>query len=267
VKSDRLHPIKRNRPVASGEISRPVAAMFGLVHIVAAFVLATSINLNLVLVLIAYAVLQALYNLLLKRVMLVDVVVVAIGFALRATAGAAAIEVQISIWLLLCVFFLCVYLGFVKRLCDLTSAGAAEAEADRAANRIDSSRWRSVAGYDDRAELNWLLGISAVLAMVTYLMYALSDHAWALFGSRSMGLALLSPLVLIAIHRFYRRASRGNSDTPLQALRDDHTVTVTVVLFVAGVLASLYAPPVQRMLGELFIARMPAAPLVEPMTK
>lgn len=254
VKSDRLHPIKRLRPVASGEISPAVAWMFSLALIGAAFVLAASVSRNLALVLAIYALVQSLYNVLLKRVMLVDVVAVAIGFALRATAGAVAIKVQISVWLIMCVFFLCVYLGFVKRLCDLSSA------------RTHGARqWHSAAGYDDRNELNWLLGVSAVLAIVTYLMYALSDHAWSIFGSRSIGFALLSPLVMITIHRFYRRASTGESDSPLQALRSDRTVAVSVALFVAGVLLTLYVPAVQIVLDELFIARVPVEALsMEP---
>ena len=252
VKSDRLHPIKRLRPVASGAISPVVALVFSMALIAGAFALASWVSRNLALVLAMYALVQSLYNILLKRVMLVDVVAVAIGFALRATAGAVAIEVQISVWLIMCVFFLCVYLGFVKRLCDLSSAQTHGAR-----------QWHSVAGYDDRNELNWLLGVSAVLAIVTYLMYALSDHAWSIFGSRSIGFALLSPLVMITIHRFYRRASTGESDSPLQALRSDRTVAVSVMLFVVGVLVTLYVPAVQTVLDELFIARMPvdATPL------
>jgi hypothetical protein len=153
-----------------------------------------------------------------------------------------AIEIQISIWLLLCVFFLTLYLGFIKRLCDLTSAKA-----------MDDNEWSSPAGYDDRIELNWLLGVSAVLAIVTYLMYALSDHAMAIFGSRALGFALLTPVVMIAIHRFYRRATEGASDSPLAALRDDRIVQAAVVLFGAGVLVSLFVPQAQRLLDELYI--------------
>ena len=187
--------------------------------------------------------LQILYNALLKRVLLVDVVTIAIGFSLRAAAGAVAIDVQMSIWLLLCVFFLCLYLGFIKRLCDISSATKAQ----------DSS-WRPAAPYDNPSELNWLLGVSAVLAVVAYLMYTLSDWAWERFGAGSFGLALLTPLVLIAIHRFYRRASKGTSDSPLAALRQDRAVLVSVVLFVLGVLGSLYLEIVPIILDTLFAA-------------
>lgn len=241
--SDRRHPIKRHRPVASGAVSPKSATILGLSCAAMGLALGWVVNLPLVAVLLTYAVLQILYNALLKRVLLVDVVTIAIGFSLRAAAGAVAIDVQMSIWLLLCVFFLCLYLGFIKRLCDISSATKAQ----------DSS-WRPAAPYDNPSELNWLLGVSAVLAVVAYLMYTLSDWAWERFGAGSFGLALLTPLVLIAIHRFYRRASKGTSDSPLAALREDRAVLVSVVLFVLGVLGSLYLEIVPIILDTLFAA-------------
>jgi decaprenyl-phosphate phosphoribosyltransferase len=245
VEKDRLHPVKSTRPVASGAVRPTMAMAVGLVLIAAGLALGFLVNRHTGSVMCMYAGVQALYNLRLKRVMLVDVVAVALGFAFRATAGAVAIGVQISVWLVLCVFFLCLYLGFIKRLCDLSSAEVRGKGA-----------WRSPAGYDDRAELNWLLGVSGVLAIVTYLMYALSDHAWSIFGSRSIGFALLSPLVMIAIHRFYRRASTGASDSPLEALLEDRTVLVSVVLFSIGVIVSLYVKDVQQALDAMFIVHV-----------
>jgi len=240
---DRVHSIKRQRPVASGAVSPRAAVTLGVACAMAGLGLGWMVNLPLVAILLSYAVLQVLYNAWLKRVVFVDVVAIAIGFSLRSAAGAVAIEVEMSIWLLLCVFFLCLYLGFVKRLCDISSAAQAH-----------DSLWRPAAPYDDRNELDWLLGISAVLAVVAYLMYTLSSHAWELFGARALGLALLSPLVLIAIHRFYRRARQGTSDSPLSALRQDRAVLAAVVLFVLGVFASLYLDFVQTILEKLFVA-------------
>ena len=240
---DRAHPIKRQRPVASGAVSPRAAVTLGLACAIGGLGRGWMVNLPLVAILLSYAVLQVLYSALLKRVVFVDVVAIAIGFSLRAAAGAVAIDVEMSIWLLLCVFFLCLYLGFVKRLCDISSAAQAH-----------DIVWRPSAPYNDRDELNWLLGISAVLAVVAYLMYTLSSHAWQLFGARALGLALLSPLVLIAIHRFYRRARQGTSDNPLSALRQDRAVLAAVVLFVLGVFASLYLDFVQTILEKLFVA-------------
>jgi len=244
AEKDRGHPVKRRRPVASGAVAPAVAFITGVTLIALSLVLAAFVAKLLVLVLLLYAALQIGYNFGIKRIMFVDVMAIACGFALRATAGAAAMSVPISIWLLLCVFFLCVFLGFVKRMCDLSSAGS---EA--------GSTWRSPAGYDDPLELNWLLGMSGVLAVITYLMYALSDHAFLLFGVRALGFAILSPLAMLCMHRFYRLARRGETDSPLEVLRHDRIVLVAAILFGLGVLATLWFPPVETVLDGLFLAR------------
>ncbi len=241
VREDRLHPVKRTRPVASGEVPVTVALAVGAGLAVVALGLSLAVNALLFQTLVLYALLQTLYNWRLKRVMFVDVVAVAIGFGLRAAAGAVAIEVQISIWLLLCVFFLCLYLGFIKRLFDLTSA-----ELD------GRSEWKAPAGYRDRFELNWLLGFSATLAVTTYLMYALSLHTRMLFGNKAIGLAVLVPLVVITVHRFYHRAMNGLSDSPLDAIRSDRVVLVSIVLFITGTLVTLYVPAVEAVFTQVF---------------
>ena len=247
AEKDRRHPVKRRRPVASGLISVPnaVFAGFALEAIGGsiAFLKAGPLAGWCV---AAYLALQLAYNLRLKRTPLVDVTVLATGFCLRAAGGAAAIGVQMSVWLLLCVFFLTLFLGFTKRLCDLAAAENARA----AGEAID---WKARPGYETREQMNWLLGVSGALVVVLYLMYALSPHAERLYGARAMGLALLAPLVMIAIHRFYRRANLGLSDAPLETLRSDRTLLVTIAAFGAGTLTVLYWPPAEAMLKGLLL--------------
>ena len=242
AEKDRLHPIKRLRPVASGAISPGSAMVFGVLLAVCAFVLASLVTLNLAGIFGLYALLQLCYNLGLKYVVLVDVITVALGFVLRSIAGAYAIDIKLSVWLLLCVFFLCLYLGFIKRFCDLSSAAKA-----------GDSDWKSRAGYDNPLELNLLLGMSFVLSIMMYVTYALSTHAQQIFGARSMGFALLTPLVLIVMHRFYRNASEGRSDSPLVAILSDRIIQLGSFLFAVGILACLYVPGVELVLEELFV--------------
>lgn len=239
---DRLHPVKRRRPVASGAIAPRAAAGAGLGLIALGIALGALATPATGLVLVAYALLQALYNLGLKRVIFVDVATLAIGFSLRAAAGALAIEVRISPWLLACVFSLTLYLGFIKRLCDLASA-----------RRDERSEWRSPAGYDNPFELNWLLGMSGTLTVLMYMLYTLSSHAQGIFGVRAVGLALLTPLVLVVVHRFFRRANEGMSDSPLAALLEDRAVAAAIGLWIVGALASLYSPAVAGVLSDLFL--------------
>ncbi len=241
AEKDRGHPVKCRRPVASGAVSRGTAVAMGVVLVVAALATAYSVSKALMAAIAFYAALQLAYNWGLKRIAVVDVMTIATGFALRAAAGAVAIEVQTSPWLVLCVFFLCLFLGCTKRMCDLVSAERA------------GSAWRCSAEYRGRDELQWLLGVSAVVTTLMYLSYTLSAHTWALYGPRAYGLAMLTPVVLLAIHRFWRRANDGSSDSPLDALRNDRVVLGSIVLFFALLGVVMFVPQAAEVLDRVFL--------------
>ncbi len=238
---DRTHPVKCRRPVARGEIGERAAFLLGAILIASSMVLAVAAGSAFFGVIVSYALLQVAYNIRLKRVPFVDVATIALGFCLRAVGGGAAAEVPISIWLLLCVFFLTLYLGFVKRLCDLASA-------ENARRAGQSVAWRPRAGYESRDEINWLLAVGGVMTIMMFLMYALSEHARAIFGVRALGFAILSPFVVVVIHRFYRRANLGLSDSPLETLTQDRSVLIAVACFVLGTIATLFVPQVAAFL-------------------
>jgi 4-hydroxybenzoate polyprenyltransferase len=239
---DRKHPTKRRRPVASGAVSAGTASIIGVACMLVGLTLGFRSGNAAGWLIVSYAVLQAGYNLTLKRRAYLDVATIALGFTLRAVTGAVAIDVRISVWLVLCVFFLTLFLGFVKRTCDLVAA------------QREGGGWSQRAGYGDEQELQFLLAISACMAVLMYLLYTLSDHAKGLYGAGAVGLALLTPFVLLVVYRFYRRARRGLSDSPLEVLRTDRTALVGMACFVAGTWASLYWPPAKQWLERLFIA-------------
>jgi len=242
AKEDRLHPVKRHRPVASGRIPPSVAVLVGIVCVGFSIVVGYQVNAATMWVVCAYLALQGGYNLGIKRLLFIDAVAIASGFCLRAIGGAMAIGVAVSIWLLLCAFFLTLYLAFIKRQCDLSSA-----------TRMGAANWKPRAQYGDAAELNWLLSISGGLTVLMYLMYTLSSHAHGLFGARAFGLALLTPFVLIVVHRFYRRAMQGLSDSPLDAIRSDPIVAVAVACFAVGAYSVLYVGGVEEVLRRVLL--------------
>ena len=241
ARSDRMHPVKRKRPVASGAIGQVQALVVGLALVAGSLACAAAVSKAAVAVLAAYAALQVAYNLGLKRIAFVDVTCLAVGFCLRAAGGAIAINVAISVWLLLCVFFLTLYLGFMKRQCDMVSAGR------------EGAAWSTSAPYRGTAELDWLMGVSATMTTLMYLMYSLSGHARGIFGVRALGLALLTPLVLLVVYRFWRRAAEGRSDSPLAALIEDPLVRLGIAGFVAGAGAVLYVPGVKAVLERVLL--------------
>lgn len=242
VAEDRQHPTKRSRPVASGAISASTATIVGLVCAGVGVVIGFLVNPAAGWLVVVYAFVQSLYNGALKRRAYLDVATIATGFCIRAILGAVAIDVRISVWLLLCVFFLTLFLGCVKRTCDLVSAAR------------DGSQWKHRAGYQDEQELGFLLTVSACMAVLMYLLYALSDHARALYGSGATGLALLTPFVLLVVYRFYRRARMGLGDSPLEVLKSDRTALTGMAAFVAGTWASLYWQPAKDWLERIFLA-------------
>ena len=273
-REDAKHPVKRHRPIAAGEISPMAGRVAGVVWIAAGIALSflTLGGYRLAGLIAAYLVLQAAYNGWLKRMAMVDVVALSIGFVLRAWAGAVAIAVPASLWLLSCVFFLCLYLALIKRLCDLTSAarrawsggsvaaggvgsnGNGGAVTDAAAAAVDRNieGWHSAAGYRTPDDLNWMLGVSAGAAVLAFLMYCLSPHALEAAGPGVRGLAMLTPLVLIAIFRFYRAAMTGESDSPFAIVTWDAVVLACSTTFAVAAVVFLTVGPVEAWFARYF---------------
>ena len=242
---DRRHPTKCRRPVASGAVPPGVATALGVALVAGSMAVAWAAR-PAVLAVVAVSVgQQVAYNARLKRVRLVDVVTVASGFVLRAIAGSLALGIAVSTWLVVVVFALTLFLGFVKRLGDLRAAELARAEGR-------DTGWRPRAGYDSAEDLNWLLSTMGAVTMMSYLLYALSDHAREIFGARATGFAVLAPLVLIVIHRLYLRANSGRADSPVSVVLTDRSASVATVAFVAGVLLTLFWPPAEHALDALF---------------
>jgi decaprenyl-phosphate phosphoribosyltransferase len=242
-KTDRLHPVKRRRPIARGDLSPREGYLAGAAWLAAGFSLSFATgSWHLAVVLASYLVLQVLYNTILKRITTVDVVALSIGFVLRAWAGAVAIGVVASLWLLATVFCICLFLAMIKRLCDLSSMQGGPANG--------SARWHAAAGYQSVDELNWMLAVSAACSVITFLMYSLSSHAATGPGVR--GLALLTPLVIVAMFRIYRAALRGTSDSPFAILTEDVIVIVCSALFAAVSTALLAIEPLGRAVDRLF---------------
>ena len=113
-KSDRQHPQKKLRPVACGKVSPASAIVEAVILLLAGVCLASTVSVVLVLIVMLYVMLQLSYTLYLKQKALIDVICIALGFVLRTASGAVAIKVEISPWLFICMFTLCLFMGFCK---------------------------------------------------------------------------------------------------------------------------------------------------------
>ena len=205
--ADRLHPVKRLRPIAADLISKIDAVRVAL----AIFAIGLLFPCYLVLrhpdrtwgfaVLLIYTVMQCAYTGFLKKIPYVDVMVIAAGFVLRAVAGAAAMDVRISPWLLLCAFALSLFLALCKRRHEIAVAIASRA---------------ALKGYHPRV-LDALIGLSALGAFGIYTKYTLAADTVARFGTRA--LAFTAIFVALGLVRYmtllYRKEDVGRPERVL----------------------------------------------------
>ena len=159
---DRLHPTKRRRPVAAGTLSPARALNVAALLTVAALALGATLGARFELLLSAFLILQAVYTLKLKKLPVVDVAAIGGCFVLRAAAGAAAVRVHISPWLLLCTALLALVLGFAKRRAELVHATVADPPP------------RAVLRRYSRKLLDPLITSVAIATMVAYIAYTLA---------------------------------------------------------------------------------------------
>lgn len=224
---DRLHPQKRNRPLAAGFLAPATAlvAAFGL--LVAGLVSGYVIKPPVAWLCLAYWSINALYTVALKHQVILDVFALASGFVLRVVAGGVAIGVPLSPWLLLCTMLLALFLGFCKRRHELVLLGD------------EAGRHRPVLRHYDARFLDAMIGVVTSTTLMSYGLYTMSEETVRKFHTR--GLLLTFPFVLYGLFRYlylvYRRERGGD---PTQDLLADRPTVVNALLWVATAGAVLY---------------------------
>jgi len=219
--ADRSDPVKRLRPVASGELGIGAALTWAVALFAAAIAASWSQGSIVAYALGAYVVLTLLYSMLLKVVPVVDVMVLATGFLIRLAAGALAIRVVISHWLVVCGFLLALLLAFGKRLPEAGQTG----------------------GRSPRYPLSFLHDVVTMLAGVTlvaYTLYTVAPDTTAKLGG-SNALLLTAPLVLFGVLRYLLLLHREGAQDPTATLLRDRTLLATVVLWIVTAGVIVYA--------------------------
>lgn len=226
---DRHHPEKRNRPIAAGRVSVPLAATVAMALAAVALVGAWRVNEQLVAVIAGYLVLQLAYNLVLKRQPILDAMCVAAGFLLRTVAGAVAIGAPMSSWLLICTIFGAVFISFAKRRHEFSTLTS-----------IASSHRESLSGYSKSA-LDQFLAISAAATLLSYALYTTDDDTVTKFGNTRLIWTL--PFVMYGLFHYLQLVQRDDgAGDPSLALVKDKRLLLTVALYAALVVALLYLP-------------------------
>jgi decaprenyl-phosphate phosphoribosyltransferase len=210
VAADRLHPTKRLRPIAAGELSERGALVWSALLAVGALAGSLALAWQLAVFAAAYLVQNLAYSLGLKKVAFLDVALIATGFLLRVLAGAAAINVPASRWLLLCTALLALFLGLGKRGHELAWATRNE--------RATTTR-AALAGYRIEVVRVAMIGL-AIVTCAAFIAYTLWPHTVEFFGTDH--LVLVSPFVVLGVIRFLMLSLWSTADeSPTEAMLGD----------------------------------------------
>lgn len=216
---DRRHPEKRKRPIASGTLAPSTAALAALVLAIIGVAGCFTINAALGSVALGYLGLQALYQVALKRMVILDVLVIAIGFVLRAVAGGEAIGVVISEWLLICTLLLALFLGLAKRRGELVmlEEGA-------------SSHRKTLEKYN-LPLLDQMIAVVTASTLMSYCLYTISPRTVEELGSTRLMYTI--PFVIYGIFRYlFLMHRRGEGGHPEKTLLSDMPLLINVALYV-----------------------------------
>jgi 4-hydroxybenzoate polyprenyltransferase len=227
--ADQRHPLKRHRPIASGQLAPRTALAVASGLALAAVVAATAIRPVLGVVALSYFTLLLAYSFALKHLVIIDALTIAGGFVLRASAGAIAIAVPISHWLLVCTTLLALFLSFSKRRHELTLL--AEGAIDH----------RRILHEYSPYLLDQMIAVVTASTLVGYAVYATSSETAQRLGTSRLGLTI--PFVLYGIFRYlYLVHQKRAGGSPAALLVTDAPLLACVALWSLAVALLLYTP-------------------------
>ncbi len=224
---DRLDPRKRERPIAAGRLPVGAAITAAAVLVVGGLACAALLSRAFLITALAYVVLLVTYSVWLKHIVIVDVIVVAGGFVLRAVAGAVVIDVAMSGWLLICTILLALFLALGKRRYEYLAL------------EQDAARHRPILSEYSPALLDQMIAVVTASTVTAYALYTMSPETVAKFHTHLLPATL--PFVLYGIFRYlyllYQRRLGGN---PSELLLSDRALLINTLCWICAVLLIIY---------------------------
>ncbi len=221
IEEDRKHPLKRLRPVASGDVSRRSALIFAACLAAVGLSLGFWVHFGVGLAGVAYIVLQAIYTTVLKHQVILDVMSISAGFVIRALAGVAAVGSPISPWLIVCTGLLTLFLGFSKRRHELASLGEG-AQIYR----------RNLKDYSVPM-LDELMNIMISATIIAYTLYTFTVY-------KNVFMMSSIPFVIYGVFRYMLLVHRDGGGNPDTLLLRDRPLQITLILWLAVVMTVIY---------------------------
>ena len=226
---DRRHPLKSRRPIASGQLSVTAALCAAAALAAAALGAAFLVSAPLAAVAAGYVALLAAYSGALKNIVIIDVLTIAVGFVLRAVAGAVAIDVEISHWLLICTILLALFIALAKRRHELVLLAG------------DAPGHREILGEYSPQLLDQMIAVVTASTLISYAFYTVSPETELKFGTPWLGLTI--PFPLYGIFRYlYLVHQRDGGGSPADLLLTDRPLLGCVALWAVAVALLIYRP-------------------------
>ena len=237
---DRVHPIKRNRPIAAKRLSLPEATGAMFIFFVASVYLALGLNSLFLLTLLGYLVMQVVYSLGLKNVAIIDIIIIAAGFIIRVYAGAFAIDAHLSVWFLLCVISVALFLASGKRRAELGVIAASPGTTRKSLTKYSKTLLDSyVTMFGNAAWMSWALFTffeSPSAALPVWLFLAELSRTTTV----NKLLMITIPVVIFGIMRYESLIFENRSESPEKLFLTDKALIASIILWLGLVIWVLY---------------------------
>ncbi len=226
VESDRNHPTKKMRPVASGAISKQNAWIYAGLLLAVVYLISYRMNTGFNLLLLSYLVINFLYSIRLKHVVLIDLFIIAAGFMLRVIAGGVSIDVEISSWLILTTMFISLFIAVMKRRSELENQG-------------DKVNTRKVLESYSYSYIDQISSVAATAVIVCYALYTMSDRTVMVFNTDK--LIYTTPFVVFGIFRFmFLVHLNQKGENTSEIITGDAPTLINLLLYITTVLLIIY---------------------------
>jgi len=230
VESDRAHPRKKYRPIASGEISVRQAIIFLIMLLVLVIISFFFQNPAFVFLTVLYFLTNLFYSIKIKTIVLLDVFFISFGFMLRVLGGAAAISVPVSSWMVLTTIFISLFLAISKR----------RGELSQVINHENIEKQRPVLKDYSVAFADQLNTIAAAGTIISYALYTVSERTVSTFGTEK--LIYTTPFVIYGIFRYmYLMHKKNLGESPTSIVTKDIPIMLTVLCWFIVCILIIYS--------------------------
>jgi 4-hydroxybenzoate polyprenyltransferase len=225
LENDKHHPVKKERPLAKGHFSKKFAYSTAIIFVSLSLLFSLFLDYELTLIFIFYMFINILYTIYLKRIVIIDVFIIALNFTLRIYSGSIVTGINISSWLVLCTLFLSLFLGFSKRRFEIISL------------KENANKHREVLSSYSVELLDKIIVVLSTSTILSYALYTVSSETKEKFGE---SLVFSIPFVIYGILRYLYLIYKTNEGEPTKLVTEDIPLLLTILLWIITSILFIY---------------------------